>query len=108
MNSSVEAFLHLLLFVCDFFRLKKFDPDNDDESLSNLETQCDDKDDLQLLHSSAAPTGPVEYMECGMKDTEGLQTSAGSWGMNRLLSLQNNRMSTTSSSAASATVASWT
>lgn len=65
--------------VCDsgqlvyFSRLKKFDLDNDDESLSNLETQCDDKDDLQLLHSSSLPAGPVEYMECGMNDSEVLQ-----------------------------------
>uniref|UniRef100_H3C9K0 Calcineurin-binding protein cabin-1 n=1 Tax=Tetraodon nigroviridis TaxID=99883 RepID=H3C9K0_TETNG len=49
-------------------RLKKFDLDNDDESLSNLETQCDDKDDLQLLHSSSLPAGPVEYMECEQQD----------------------------------------
>ncbi|CAG02525.1 unnamed protein product, partial [Tetraodon nigroviridis] len=54
-------------------RLKKFDLDNDDESLSNLETQCDDKDDLQLLHSSSLPAGPVEYMECGRNDSEVLQ-----------------------------------
>lgn len=64
-----------MLFVCDscplvyFFRLKKFDPDNDDESLSNLETQCDDKDDLQLLHSSSLPAGSVEYMESGMNNS---------------------------------------
>ncbi|XP_056890296.1 calcineurin-binding protein cabin-1 isoform X5 [Takifugu flavidus] len=49
-------------------RLKKFDPDNDDESLSNLETQCDDKDDLQLLHGSSLPTGSVDYMESEQQD----------------------------------------
>lgn len=59
-----------------FFRLKKFDPDNDDESLSNLETQCDDKDDLQLLHGSSLPTGSVDYMESGMNSCEVLQNSA--------------------------------
>lgn len=89
---SSRAFL--VLFVCDscqlvdFLRLKKFDPDNDDESLSNLETQCDDKDDLQLLHSSSLPAGSVEYMECGMNDTEVLQNSAGCWCINCLLSAE--------------------
>lgn len=59
-----------------FCRLKKFDPDNDDESLSNLETQCDDKDDLQLLHGSSLPTGSVDYMESGMSSCEVLQNAA--------------------------------
>lgn len=59
-----DTFFFLLVF-----RLKKFDPDNDDESLSNLEPQCDDKDDLQLLHGSSLPAGSVEYMESGMKDS---------------------------------------
>lgn len=51
-------------------RLKKFDPDNDDESLSNLETQCDDKDELQLHRGSSPPTGSVEYMESGVKEAD--------------------------------------
>lgn len=67
--------IHLLICVTlfvliFFFRLKKFYPDNDDESLSNLETQCDDKDDLQLLHGSSLPTGSVDYMESGMNSCE--------------------------------------
>lgn len=72
MSSTADTFV--VVFVCNscqlvyFSRLKKFDPDNDDESLSNLETQCDDKDDLQLLHSSSLPVGSVEFMECGMND----------------------------------------
>lgn len=54
--------LKTLLLVC--VRLKKFDPDNDDESLSNLETQCDRKEDMQPLHGSCLPV--VEYIESGM------------------------------------------
>ncbi|XP_041793310.1 calcineurin-binding protein cabin-1 isoform X5 [Chelmon rostratus] len=46
-------------------RLKKFDPDNDDESLSNLETQCAGKEDMQPLHGSCVPVDSVEYMESG-------------------------------------------
>uniref|UniRef100_A0A673CJB0 Calcineurin-binding protein cabin-1 n=1 Tax=Sphaeramia orbicularis TaxID=375764 RepID=A0A673CJB0_9TELE len=38
-----------LLFKYLPSRLKKFDPD-DDESLSNLETQCDGKEDIHPLH----------------------------------------------------------
>lgn len=74
--------IHLLIcvslfadFFFFFFRLKKFDPDNDDESLSNLETQCDEKDDLQLLHGSSLPTGSVDYMESGMNSCEVLQNA---------------------------------
>lgn len=48
------------------FRLKKFDPDNDDESLSNLEPQCDGKEDMLPLHGSCLPVDSVEYMESGM------------------------------------------
>ncbi|XP_060893507.1 calcineurin-binding protein cabin-1 isoform X2 [Labrus mixtus] len=44
-------------------RLRKFDPDNDEESLSNLETQCDRKEDLQPLHGSGVPVDSVVYME---------------------------------------------
>lgn len=47
-------------------RLKNFDPDNDDESLSNLETQCDGKEELQPLHGAGLlPAGSLEYMESG-------------------------------------------
>ncbi|CAK6950387.1 calcineurin-binding protein cabin-1 isoform X1 [Scomber scombrus] len=49
-------------------RLKKFDPDNDDESLSNLETQCNGKEDKQPLHGSCLPVDAVEYMESEQKD----------------------------------------
>lgn len=48
------------------FRLKNFDPDNDDESLSNMETQCDGKEELQPLHGAGLlPADPLEYMESG-------------------------------------------
>lgn len=47
-------------------RLKNFDPDNDDESLSNLETQCHGKEELQPLHGAGLlPAGSLEYMESG-------------------------------------------
>lgn len=47
-------------------RLKNFDPDNDDESLSNLETPCDGKEELQPLHGAGLlPAGSLEYMESG-------------------------------------------
>ncbi|XP_068423022.1 calcineurin-binding protein cabin-1 isoform X5 [Clinocottus analis] len=52
-----------LLFKYLPSRLKKFDPDNDDESLSNPDTQCDRKEDMQPLHGSCLPTDSVEYME---------------------------------------------
>lgn len=47
------------------FRLKKFDPDNDDESLGNLESQCDGKDDVQPVLGSSLPADSVELMESG-------------------------------------------
>nr|XP_024660151.1 calcineurin-binding protein cabin-1 isoform X2 [Maylandia zebra] len=57
-----------LLFKYLPSRLKKFDPDNDDESLSNLETQCDGKDDIQPLHGSCLPVDSVEYMKSEQQD----------------------------------------
>uniref|UniRef100_A0A672HWT4 Calcineurin-binding protein cabin-1 n=1 Tax=Salarias fasciatus TaxID=181472 RepID=A0A672HWT4_SALFA len=49
-------------------RLRKFDPDNDDESLSNLETQCEGKEDIQPLHGSCVPVDSVEFMESEQQD----------------------------------------
>lgn len=46
-------------------RLRKFDPEDDDESLSNMETQSEAQADAQLLHGSAQPTELMEYMEFG-------------------------------------------
>ncbi|KAM7391669.1 hypothetical protein PAMP_022338 [Pampus punctatissimus] len=57
-----------LLFKYLPSRLKKFDPDNDDESLSNLETQCNGKEDVQPLHGSCLPVDAVEYMESEQQD----------------------------------------
>ncbi|KAM8760750.1 calcineurin-binding protein cabin-1 isoform 5-T5 [Acanthopagrus schlegelii] len=57
-----------LLFKYLPSRLKKFDPDNDDESLSNMETQCDGKEDMQTLHGSCLPVDSVEYMESERQD----------------------------------------
>ncbi|XP_038560591.1 calcineurin-binding protein cabin-1 isoform X2 [Micropterus salmoides] len=57
-----------LLFKYLPSRLKKFDPDNDDESLSNLETQCDGKDNVQPLHGSCLPVDSVEFMESEQQD----------------------------------------
>uniref|UniRef100_A0A4W6F7H4 Calcineurin-binding protein cabin-1 n=1 Tax=Lates calcarifer TaxID=8187 RepID=A0A4W6F7H4_LATCA len=57
-----------LLFKYLPSRLKKFDPDNDDESLSNLETQCDGKEDIQPLHGSCLPVDAIEYMESEQQD----------------------------------------
>ncbi|XP_036954497.1 calcineurin-binding protein cabin-1 isoform X5 [Acanthopagrus latus] len=57
-----------LLFKYLPSRLKKFDPDNDDESLSNMETQCDGKEDMQTLHGSCLPVDSVEYMESEQQD----------------------------------------
>uniref|UniRef100_A0A3B3UC71 Calcineurin-binding protein cabin-1 n=1 Tax=Poecilia latipinna TaxID=48699 RepID=A0A3B3UC71_9TELE len=55
-----------LLFKYLPSRLKKFDPDNDDESLGNLETQCDGKDDVQPVH--CLPADSVELMESEQQD----------------------------------------
>ncbi|XP_061907693.1 calcineurin-binding protein cabin-1 isoform X1 [Entelurus aequoreus] len=49
-------------------RLRKFDPDNEDESLSNLEAECDGKEDMQPLHGSCLPLDAVEYMESEQQD----------------------------------------
>lgn len=71
MNESIRScssVLKTLFLVC--LRLKKFDPDNDDESLSNMETQCDGKEDMQTLHGSCLPVDSVEYMESGMQCME--------------------------------------
>uniref|UniRef100_A0A3Q3KUK7 Calcineurin-binding protein cabin-1 n=1 Tax=Mastacembelus armatus TaxID=205130 RepID=A0A3Q3KUK7_9TELE len=57
-----------LLFKYLPSRLKKFDPDNDDESLSNIETRCDEKEDIQPLHGSVLPVESVEYMESEQQD----------------------------------------
>ncbi|KAM8886416.1 calcineurin-binding protein cabin-1 isoform 2-T2 [Spinachia spinachia] len=57
-----------LLFKYLPSRLKKFDPDNDDESLSNLDTQCDRKEDLQPLLGGCLPAESVEYMESEQQD----------------------------------------
>ncbi|XP_074494850.1 calcineurin-binding protein cabin-1 isoform X4 [Sebastes fasciatus] len=57
-----------LLFKYLPSRLKKFDPDNDDESLSNLDAQCDGKQDMQPLHGSCLPADSVEYMESEQQD----------------------------------------
>ncbi|XP_040898179.1 calcineurin-binding protein cabin-1 isoform X2 [Toxotes jaculatrix] len=57
-----------LLFKYLPSRLKKFDPDNDDESLSNLETQCDGKEDIQPLHGSSLPVDSVECIESEQQD----------------------------------------
>ncbi|XP_032373176.1 calcineurin-binding protein cabin-1 isoform X3 [Etheostoma spectabile] len=57
-----------LLFKYLPSRLKKFDPDNDDESLSNLEAQCDGKEDMQPLHGSCLPAHSVQYMESEQQD----------------------------------------
>ncbi|XP_034025725.1 calcineurin-binding protein cabin-1 isoform X2 [Thalassophryne amazonica] len=57
-----------LLFKYLPSRLKKFDPDNDDESLSNLETQCDAHSDMLSLHGSCLPLDSVEYMESEQRD----------------------------------------
>lgn len=46
-------------------RLRKFDPD-DDESLSNMETQCEGKEDMQPLHGGCLPVDSFEYMKSGM------------------------------------------
>ncbi|XP_040051178.2 calcineurin-binding protein cabin-1 isoform X4 [Gasterosteus aculeatus] len=57
-----------LLFKYLPSRLKKFDPDNDDESLSNLDTQCDRKVDMQPLLGGCLPADSVEYMESEQED----------------------------------------
>ena len=49
-------------------RLRKFDPEDDDESLSNMETQSDTQADAQLLHGNGLSTADlIEYMESGMR-----------------------------------------
>lgn len=62
-QNGIVLFVTSIFLVCH--RLKKFDPDNDDESLSNLETQCNGKEDIQPLHGSLS-VDTVEYMESGM------------------------------------------
>uniref|UniRef100_A0A3B4BMY8 Uncharacterized protein n=1 Tax=Periophthalmus magnuspinnatus TaxID=409849 RepID=A0A3B4BMY8_9GOBI len=56
-----------LLFKYLPSRLKKFDPD-DDESLSNLDAQCNGKEDLQQIQSGCVQVDTIEYMESGMQD----------------------------------------
>ncbi|XP_061672214.1 calcineurin-binding protein cabin-1 isoform X3 [Syngnathoides biaculeatus] len=57
-----------LLFKYLPSRLRKFNPDNDDESLSNLESQCDGKDDIQPLLGSCGGADAVDYMESEQQD----------------------------------------
>ncbi|XP_021164600.2 calcineurin-binding protein cabin-1 isoform X4 [Fundulus heteroclitus] len=57
-----------LLFKYLPSRLKKFDPDNDDESLGNPETQSDGKDDVQPYHGSCLPADSVAPMESEQQD----------------------------------------
>ena len=53
------------LIVLVHLRLKKFDPEDDEESLSNLEARCDVKQDSQYLNGSCTPLESIEYMESG-------------------------------------------
>ncbi|XP_067083955.1 calcineurin-binding protein cabin-1 [Osmerus mordax] len=57
-----------LLFKFLPSRLKKFDPEDDDESLSNLEARCDVKQDSQFLNGSCTPLESIEYMESEQQD----------------------------------------
>uniref|UniRef100_A0A8C7DD68 Calcineurin-binding protein cabin-1 n=1 Tax=Oncorhynchus kisutch TaxID=8019 RepID=A0A8C7DD68_ONCKI len=58
-----------LLFKYLPSRLKKFDLEDDDESLSNLEAQCEVKQDSQLLHgNSGMLLDSIEYMESEQED----------------------------------------
>ncbi|XP_077571354.1 calcineurin-binding protein cabin-1 isoform X2 [Stigmatopora nigra] len=57
-----------LLFKYLPSRLRKFDPDNEDESLSNLETHCVGKDDIQPLLGSSIPVDTVDYMKSEQQD----------------------------------------
>ena len=51
-------------------RLRKFDPEDDDESLSNMETPSDAQADAQLLHGNSLSTADlIEYMESGMRSS---------------------------------------
>ncbi|KAM9393412.1 calcineurin-binding protein cabin-1 isoform 2-T2 [Pholidichthys leucotaenia] len=56
-----------LLFKYLPSRLKKFDPD-DDESLSNLETQCNGQEGMQTLHGGCLTVDAVQYMESEQQD----------------------------------------
>ncbi|XP_057687849.1 calcineurin-binding protein cabin-1 isoform X2 [Corythoichthys intestinalis] len=57
-----------LLFKYLPSRLRKFDPENEDESLSNLERQCVGKDDTQSLLGSCIPVDIVDYMKSEQQD----------------------------------------
>ncbi|XP_051923504.1 calcineurin-binding protein cabin-1 isoform X2 [Hippocampus zosterae] len=57
-----------LLFKYLPSRLRKFDPDNEDESLSNLEPQCNGKDDMQPRLGSCVPVDAVNLMESEQQD----------------------------------------
>lgn len=62
-----QTLVLLLIFLLGC-RLKNFDPDNDDESLSNLEAQCDRKEEVQPLHGAELlPADSLEYMESGRR-----------------------------------------
>ncbi|KAL0979452.1 hypothetical protein UPYG_G00185250 [Umbra pygmaea] len=58
-----------LLFKYLPSRLKKFDLEDGDESLSNLEAQCEVKQDSQLLHgTNGVPSQSIEHMELEQQD----------------------------------------
>ncbi|KAK7933908.1 hypothetical protein WMY93_004804 [Mugilogobius chulae] len=56
-----------LLFKYLPSRLKKFDPD-DDESLSNLDAQCNGKEELQQIQGGCMHVDTIEYMESEKQD----------------------------------------
>uniref|UniRef100_A0A8C5C190 Calcineurin binding protein 1 n=1 Tax=Gadus morhua TaxID=8049 RepID=A0A8C5C190_GADMO len=70
-----------LLFKYLPSRLRKFDPEDDDESLSNMETQSDTQADAQLLHGSGLSTADlIEYMESEQDDVHKFLLSSMSNG----------------------------
>ncbi|XP_056132022.1 calcineurin-binding protein cabin-1 [Lampris incognitus] len=64
-----------LLFKYLPSRLKKFDPEDDDESLSHLDSRRDVKDDAQLLHGNCPPLHSIEYMESEQQDVHNFLVS---------------------------------
>ncbi|XP_059920768.1 calcineurin-binding protein cabin-1 [Gadus macrocephalus] len=70
-----------LLFKYLPSRLRKFDPEDDDESLSNMETQSDAQADAQLLHGNGLSTADlIEYMESEQEDVHKFLLSSMSNG----------------------------
>ncbi|CAL8249872.1 unnamed protein product, partial [Boreogadus saida] len=70
-----------LLFKYLPSRLRKFDPEDDDESLSNMETQSDAQADAQLLHGNGLSTADlIEYMESEQEDVHAFLLSGTSNG----------------------------